>query len=89
MPLYEFECGRCGARFEELAGVGTETVACRACGDENARRVYSAPAPEPRMVKSGGAARRQEARNAQLRADTKRQFKAARRRAREQRGGPV
>jgi len=88
VPLYEFECGRCGARFEMLAGAGTETAACRTCGEDGARRVYSAPAPEPRIVKSGGAARKQEARNAELRARTKRDFKAARQRARERRTGP-
>ena len=88
VPLYEFECGRCGARFEELVDAGTETVACRECGAERTRRVYSAPAPEPRIVKTGGALRRQEARNAELRARTKRDFKAARRRAEARRKGP-
>ena len=82
VPLYEFECGRCGARFEELVDAGTEAAACRSCRAEGARRIYSPPAPEPRLVKSGGAARRQEARNAQLRARTKESFKAARQRAR-------
>ena len=87
MPLYEFECGRCGGRFEDLVGVGTETATCRACGAQETHRVYSAPAPEPRLVKSGGAARKQEARNAQLRSSAKKQFKAARQRARERSGG--
>ena len=86
MPLYEFECGRCGTRFEDLVGAGTETVECRACGAEGAHRVYSAPAPEPRIVKTGGALRRQEARNAELGARTKRDFKA--RRAAARRKGP-
>ena len=88
MPLYEFECGRCGARFEDLVGVGTEGVDCRECGAEGARRVYSPPAPEPRIVKTGGALRRQEAGNAELRSRTKRDFKAARRRAEARRKGP-
>lgn len=87
VPLYEFECGRCGGRFEDLVGVGTETATCRACGAQETHRVYSAPAPEPRLVKSGGAARKQEARNAQLRSSAKKQFKAARQRARERSGG--
>ena len=40
VPIYEFDCGACGERFEELVGVGTETVECRACGTaEGARRV--------------------------------------------------
>ncbi len=88
MPLYEFECGRCGARFEDLVGVGTETVECRECGAEEACRVYSAPAPEPRLVKTGGALRRQEARNAELHSRTKQNFKAARRRSEARRKGP-
>src|SRR5215208_790686 len=88
VPLYEFECGRCEARFEKLVDAGTETAGCRVCGAEGARRVYSAPAPEPRIVTSGGAARKQEARNAELRTRTKRDFKASRQRARERRVGP-
>jgi putative FmdB family regulatory protein len=87
VPIYEFECGRCGARFEELVDAGTEAAACRACGEAGARRIYSPPAPEPRLVKSGGAAQQQEARNAQLRARTKERFKAARERARTRGGG--
>ncbi len=86
MPLYEFECGRCGARFEDLVGVGTETAGCRECGAEGARRVYSPPAPEPRISKTGGALRKQEARSAELHARTKRDFKA--RRAAARRKGP-
>jgi putative FmdB family regulatory protein len=81
VPLYEFECGRCGARFEELVGAGTDEAECRSCGAVGARRVYSPPAPEPRLVKSGGGVRKQEARNAELRARTKREFTDARRRA--------
>lgn len=36
VPLYEFECGWCGARFEDLVSVGTETLDCRECGAEGA-----------------------------------------------------
>jgi putative FmdB family regulatory protein len=82
VPLYEFVCGRCDARFEDLVGAGTETVDCRQCGAAGARRVYSAPAPEPRIVKTGGALRKQEARNEKLRARTKSDFKARRAAAR-------
>jgi putative FmdB family regulatory protein len=77
VPLYEFECGRCGARFEDLVSVGTKAVACRECGAEGVR-IYSPPAPEPRIVKTGGALRKQEARNAELHARTKRAFSARR-----------
>lgn len=87
MPLYEFECGRCGARFEELVGAGTEAVACRACGAAETRRLYSPPGAPPKLVKTGGALRRQEQRNAELRAQTKREFRAARERARDRGAG--
>lgn len=86
MPLYEFECGSCGARFEDLVGAGTESADCPECGAKGARRVYSPPAPEPRIVKTGGALRRQEARNAELRSRTKRELKA-RRAATRRKGG--
>jgi putative FmdB family regulatory protein len=82
VPLYEFECGRCGARFEELVPAGTEGVACRVCGAAETRRRYSPPGAPPNLVKTGGALRKQEQRNAELHARTKREFKAARKRAR-------
>ena len=48
MPIYEFECEACGARFEELVPAGVE-VACRECGSERARRRYSTVAPPGRQ----------------------------------------
>lgn len=41
MPIYEFECGSCGERFEELAAAGTDTARCEACGLEGAERRLS------------------------------------------------
>jgi len=87
VPLYEFECGRCGARFEELVDAGTEETACGACGAEGARRRYSAPAAPPRIVKSAAGTRKQERRNAELRSRAKSDFKGARRRARDRGAG--
>ena len=87
MPLYEFRCDRCGERFEELVAAGTESAPCRSCGAEGAVRVLSAQAAPFGLVKSIGAARRQEGRNAELRQRTKADFKASRQRARESRGG--
>lgn len=40
MPIYEFECSQCGARFEELVGVG-EKAPCPDCGSEGVERLYS------------------------------------------------
>lgn len=48
MPIYEFECEVCGARFEELVGAGAE-VACGECGSARTRRLYSAVAPPGRQ----------------------------------------
>jgi putative FmdB family regulatory protein len=41
MPIYEFECGECGERFEDLVAAGTETVACPSCGATGAVRKLS------------------------------------------------
>jgi putative FmdB family regulatory protein len=85
MPIYDFVCESCGARFEELVPAGTESAPCGACGHEHTRRAYSPQAATPRLVKSPGGARRQERENAKLRerakADFSRRRKAARGRA--------
>ena len=41
MPIYEFECGECGERFEELVAAGTERTTCPSCGAEGAERKLS------------------------------------------------
>ena len=84
MPIYEFRCGTCDQRFDALVDVGTESAVCRECGAEGAERVMSAQAPPFGLVKPPGAARAQEQRNAKLRESTKADFKARRKRAREQ-----
>jgi putative FmdB family regulatory protein len=83
VPLYEFECGRCGARFEELVDVGTSSTACRVCGADDTHRVYSPPGAPFQLVKTNAETRKQERRNAQLRAQAKQRFKSDRQRARE------
>jgi putative FmdB family regulatory protein len=84
VPIYEFQCAECGARFEQLVDAGTPSAGCPSCGTEGARRVYSAPGAPLNLVKTPAATRRQERKNAQLREATKRRFKEARAR---QRGG--
>ena len=41
MPIYEFECGECDERFEELVAAGTERADCPSCGAAGARRRLS------------------------------------------------
>lgn len=85
MPIYEFECEECGARFEQLLDADAARPACAECGSERTKRLYSAQAASPRLVKSTGEARRQEGRNAELKKRTKAQFKERRRAQREAR----
>ena len=87
MPMYEFDCEACGERFEDLVPAGTEATECRLCGSANTHRVLSAPGAPLKLVKTVGAARRQEAQNAKLHADTKARFKETRRKAREAKKG--
>lgn len=64
MPIYEFECGGCGARFEELVPAGTEELACPQCAAAGARRLLSNVSPPGRQprgakVRSGESQRRE------------------------------
>jgi putative FmdB family regulatory protein len=85
MPIYEFRCGDCGAEFAELVKAGGAAPACPRCRSKRVKRTFSAQAAPFSLVKTPGGARKQEHRNAQLRETTKRRFKQARQRAREQR----
>ncbi len=44
MPLYEFECLDCSARFEQLvrSAEAVREVVCRTCGSSNIRKIISA-----------------------------------------------
>lgn len=44
MPIYEFECGRCGKRSDHLMRLSDpDPAACPECGAPQLRRVLSAP----------------------------------------------
>ena len=58
MPIYEFECEDCGARFEELVGAEA-TAACPDCGAQRTRRLYSQVSPPSRQPR-GAAVRSNE-----------------------------
>jgi putative FmdB family regulatory protein len=49
MPIYEFECEGCGARFEELVAAAEVAVACPECGVTRARRLLSNVSPPGRQ----------------------------------------
>jgi putative FmdB family regulatory protein len=85
MPIYEFRCEECGVEFEELVKAQGKATVCPSCGSNRVKRTFSAQAAPFGLVKTPGAARKQERRNAQLREATKSRFKEARQRAREQR----
>lgn len=61
MPIYEFECEECGARFEELVGAGTAEATCPTCGARPPRRLLSAVSPPGRQPR-GAAVRSEESR---------------------------
>lgn len=54
MPIYEFECKECGARFEELVAA-EQPVACPQCGSERTRRLLSPVSPPGRQPRGAGA----------------------------------
>jgi len=44
MPIYEYQCKKCGAVSEFLISVGTEEgVFCETCGSPEVKRLISAP----------------------------------------------
>jgi putative FmdB family regulatory protein len=87
VPIYEFSCPTCGARFERLLPAGTDSVACPQCGAERTVRVLSAQAPTQRLVQSPGAARKQEQANSRRRQQAKARLAARREAARTRRDG--
>jgi putative FmdB family regulatory protein len=56
MPLFDFECEACGARFEELAATD-QAPACPACGSARVERRWSPVAPAGHGLAPTGKAR--------------------------------
>ena len=45
MPIYEYQCGSCGQRFEAIQKVADQPLdACRKCGKGPVQRLLSSPA---------------------------------------------
>ncbi len=41
MPLFEYECGKCGRLFEELVMSAAQAVACPSCGSADIEKLIS------------------------------------------------
>jgi putative FmdB family regulatory protein len=54
VPVYEFECEQCGARFEELVAADASAIPCAACGSARTRRLLSSVAPPGRQPRGAG-----------------------------------
>ena len=87
--MYEFSCGSCGHRFEELVGphVGrkAEGVRCPECGAAEPTRLLSTHAPAPRGL-TANQRRRLEDKRGVDRGGAKERFR--KQRAAERRAGP-
>jgi putative FmdB family regulatory protein len=84
VPLCEFICDACGARFEELVPPGG-MAACPACGNEHVTRAFSAIAERgPGVGLTGRDARESDARRGEREAAKKERFVAERKRKRGQ-----
>jgi putative FmdB family regulatory protein len=82
VPLYEFDCQACGARFEEIVPAGC-TAPCPACGGEQVTRTFSQIAPPGVPVGlAGRAAADSDARRREREAQKKESFVADRKRKR-------
>ena len=82
MPLYEFDCAACGARFEEIVAAGC-TAPCPACGGEQVTRAFSPIAASGVNVGlTGKAAAESNARRTEREAQKKERFVAERKRKR-------
>jgi putative FmdB family regulatory protein len=83
VPLYEFDCRSCGARFEEIVPAGC-TAPCPACGEERVSRVFSQIAAPgvPVGPPSRKAAAESNARRREREAQRKEHFVAERKRKR-------
>ncbi len=49
MPIYEFQCGQCSCRFEELMDSADVAPACPSCGSTQTRRLLSPVSPSGRV----------------------------------------
>jgi putative FmdB family regulatory protein len=86
MPLYGFECPRCGERFEELVHTGARS-ACPRCGEEETRRLFSPVSAAHKFHIDRGLARDSDARRAERETRRYKRFREERKRRRGEGGG--
>ncbi len=41
MPIFEYQCRECGAKFETLAGSSATNVTCKQCASANVHQLLS------------------------------------------------
>jgi putative FmdB family regulatory protein len=78
MPLLDFECERCSARFEELV-LGDKALVCPECGAAEARRLFSPIGAAPKVSMSRTAMRDSDSRRSEREAARKERFSERRR----------
>jgi putative FmdB family regulatory protein len=54
MPIFEFECEKCGCRFEELVSREAPAPPCPSCGSKRVRRLLSNVSPPGRQPRGAG-----------------------------------
>lgn len=62
VPIYEYECEGCGARFEELVATMDADAACPECGSARTRRLISTSLAPPGRQPRGAGVRSDESR---------------------------
>ncbi len=62
MPIYEFQCERCGARFEELVSGESGQIPCAECGSPETRRAFPSAISPPGRLPRGASVRDSESR---------------------------
>lgn len=56
MPIFEYECAKCGRLFEELVMSPSQKVACPSCGSVKIDKLISAIAKKCQGCSSSGGA---------------------------------
>jgi putative FmdB family regulatory protein len=82
MPIFEFECEKCGCRFEELLSGEAPAPPCPDCGAPGARRLLSNVSPPGRQPRGAGVRSDESRRNEREAAHQERLAADRRKRAR-------